>query len=186
MEIKNRNTYYFYESEDTIYYVKEGTKKLLQMTRVEKSKMDDHFFELNENYECSLGGIKLYEGAFNRDNYEIKIFTKGKLDYKKSFNHGVAIMSCFKSKSTNILKKLNIENIDIMECVTFEKCYCAGITYMNKEFLNKPLQCYGYDFSNCYGTFLSKYNVSNLKIPTKQGKFERLDQLDIMKLTKLK
>jgi hypothetical protein len=44
MEIKNRNTYYFYESEDTIYYIKECTKKLLQMTRVQKSKMDDHFF----------------------------------------------------------------------------------------------------------------------------------------------
>ena len=72
MEIKNRNTYYFYESEDIIYYIKEGTKKLLQMTRVEKSKMDDHFFELNENYEGSLEGIKSYEKEFNRCNEEIK------------------------------------------------------------------------------------------------------------------
>ena len=91
MEIKNRNTYYFYESEDTIYYIKEGTKKLLQMTRVEKSKMDDHFFALNENYECSLEGIKLYEKEFNRCNDEIKKLTKGKLDYKKSFNHAMEL-----------------------------------------------------------------------------------------------
>ena len=30
------------------------------------------------------------------------------------------------------------------------------------------------------------YVFSNLKIPTTQGKFERLDKLDIMKSTKLK
>jgi hypothetical protein len=47
---------------------------------------------------------KSYEKEFYRCNEEKKNFTKGKLDYKKSFNHGVAIMSCFKSKSTNILK----------------------------------------------------------------------------------
>ena len=185
---KERNTYFYYvdEKNQTVYYIEEGKNKLLEMTPMEKSKMDHRFFELNQNYEGSLEGLKLYEKDFNKCNEEIKKYTKGRTDYKKWFNDGLSIMGCFKSKSTNILKKLNIENIDIMECVTFEKCYCAGITYMDDKYVNKVTKSYGYDFSNCYGTFLSNYNVSSLKIPTKQGKFEKLEELDIMKLTKLK
>lgn len=185
---KERNTYFYYVNEESqiVYYIEEDKNKLLEMTPKEKSKMDHRFFEVNQNYEGSLEGLKLYEKDFNRCNEEIIKYTKGRTDYKKWFNDGLAIMACFKSKSTNIFKKLNIENIDIMECVTFEKCYCAGITYMDKEYINKPTKCYGYDFSNCYGTFLSKFDVSNLKIPIKQGKFEQLEELDIMKLDKLK
>lgn len=83
------------------------------------------------------------------------------------------------------MNQLDIEQITPLEYLTFEKCFNADISSLNPEYVGEPTKCYGYDFSNCYGTFLSDHSVSKLMIPTKAGKFKKIDEFDIMDLDDL-
>ena len=155
------------------------------MTILEKTKIDACWFELSKGYEPSMKGLKKYRKEFNRCNDEIFQYTR-RLNYKKYYNHGLAIINTFKSKSTNIMKKLNIENITPIECATFEKSFNGGLLHLEKDIIGKKTKCYGYDFSNCYGNFLADFDISELYAPIPPGTYTKFNEFDINDLTNLK
>jgi hypothetical protein len=178
-------TKYFYKLQDKIYYITEQSNEMKIITVAEKSKDNSRWFEMGKDSATVESLIKFKE-EFNRCNDEIKEYTNGNTDYKHRYNDGFAIMGFFRSKSTRVMNSLAIENVSALECVTFEKCFNAGICRLNPDYIAKPIQCYGHDFSNCYGTFLSNFDVSQLWIPKKVGRFTMIDELNIMDLDDLK
>ena len=64
-------------------------------------------------------------------------------------------------------------NID--EEILSTKCNNGGLVYLDDKLQFEKIQCYGYDFTNCYETFLSMMNISKLMIPTKVGKYDNIE-----------
>lgn len=181
-----KDVYFFYysETDEMNYCLKEGSCEVLELTRIEKSQTNAKFFEVNSNYEAKPESLFMYEKEFNRCANEIKKYTKNRTDYKKWLNDGMSIVSYYKSKATNALKELNIDNVNVDEIILSEKCNNGGMIYLEDELKNEIIDCYGYDFTNCYGTFLSQPNISKLMIPTKNGKWSDIT-IDILNADKL-
>lgn len=191
--MENKKIYYFYynKKEDINYCLEEGTKDVFTLSRIEKAQVKGHWFEVNSNYECNTKSLFEYEKDFNKLAQEILTYTDGRTDYKSKYNDCLAVTLYFRSKATNSLNALKIENVNMDEVIKSEKCYNGGITYLNDNLITnadyerKPIKCYGYDFTNCYATFLANHEVSKLMIPTKPGTHKPLIDFDIMEADKL-
>lgn len=184
---KNRDVYYYYlnEQEKLYYCLNEETQEVITMTPVEKADVDARFFEVNGNYECKEESLFEYMKEFNRCNDELKEFTKGYTDYKRWLNDGMSVMNYFKSRATRDLKKYDIKPTTVDEVILSEMCHNGGITYLDSKWNLEPIQCYGSDFTNCYGSFLTMYDVSNLLLPIKEGKWSMCD-IDIRNVSNIK
>ena len=80
-----KDTYYFYynETEQINYCLKEGTKQIIKLTKQERGKLDAKFFEVNSNYKAEETSLFEYEKEFKRCAEEIKKYTNNYTDYKK-------------------------------------------------------------------------------------------------------
>ncbi len=187
MNKSQRKVYFFYESKEKIFYMEDGTDKILETTKQNKANIEANFFELSENYEPNKESLIKYMNDYNKCNEEILKFTNGRLNYKIYYNHILAAKNVFKSKSTNIMKKLNIQNISVMECSIFEMHYNAGMLYLKKDIIKKKIKCFGYDFKNCYASFLVEDFLDiPLCISSKQGTIKEFDgDIDITNIETL-
>ena len=167
--MEKKDIYYFYydEVDEINYCLQEGSSEVIKLTAIERSRVNAKFFELNSNYKAEPQSLFLYEEEFNKYAKELLKYTKGRTDYKKWLNDGMSIVSYFKSYASNAIKKLNISNPNIDETILSSKCNNGGLVYLDDKLQLEIIQCYGYDFTNCYGTFLSMMNISKLMIPTK-------------------
>eukprot|EP01040_Poterioochromonas_malhamensis_P014966 gene14966-16664_t len=67
-----------------------------------------------------------------------------------------------------------MSNITCQEAHYIESCYNGALISIDPSYINKPIQCYGYDYSACYPNLL----VSNkLKMPIRVGTRRRLTSL---------
>lgn len=69
-----------------------------------------------------------------------------------------------------------------MECAIFETHFNGGMQYLNKDKKNKKVNCFGYDFKNCYANFLVEdFLEVPLSVSTKQGTIATFtDKIDIL------
>jgi hypothetical protein len=183
---KIRETKYFYEKNEIVYYITDSDDNVKSMTVRQKATDDHRWFELSKDFSGDIDGLKKYKDDFNRDHNQILTFTNYYTNYKAAYNHGKAIIRFYNSYTSKVIKGLSIENFNSAECITFEKCNNGALSYLDKNYINKVVKCYGYDFSMCYGRFLSDPSVSKLQISTEPGKYEKIKKFNIKKLDDLK
>lgn len=172
--------YYYSKKDETNICLNESTGKITQITKAEKSQMNDKFFEMNKSYEPNEESLRKYMNDFNRCNDEILKYTNNRTEYKKWVNDGMAIMSYYKSKSANAYKSYNIKDVSVDELILSERCNNGGKSHLDTDSKGEKIISYGHDFSNCYANMLSNFLVSGFLIPMKEGKYKIL-KLDILK-----
>lgn len=160
---------YYYQEADKIYSITDNDDTIVKETIRDKEHNKYNYFELQKDYECTLESLKQYREDFNRWCDEIK----DDIDYKNCFGHGYAVKQVFNSKSTNIIKSLDLDIINYKEFYFYEKCANSGLMSFDEAYEDIETDCYGYDYSAFYPNNLLKINV-----PTKQGKRKKLKSID--------
>lgn len=179
---------YFYSSENTVYYIldNDSTNELKTTTfqELKNPKNKFHAFRLMNGYENTHKDLIKYKNDFTNDCDEIKktsIKNKQtkkyfKLDYKSYYSHNDAVLYFFKYS----LPKETFEQFDKVckdEFYIFERCLNSGLITLNLDYKNKPVQCYGQDFSRFYPNLLL-----SLKIPKTKGIKQNLKTVEYGKL----
>lgn len=160
---------YYYQEADKIYSITDDDDTLVKETIKDKDHANYNYFELQKGYECTLESLKQYREDFNRWCEEIK----QDIDYKKCFGHNYAVKQVFNSKSTNVIKSLDLDIIDYKEFYFFEKCANSGLMSFDEAYEDKATDCYGYDYSSFYPN-----NLLKIYVPTKQGKRKKLKTIN--------
>lgn len=180
------NVIYFYHSSDSVYYISDDDTtnelKTIPFRELNKPENKYHSFSLPEGYENTHDDLIKYKIQFSKDVDEIKqkpIKTGKKyfkLNYKEFYSHNDAVLYFFKY---SISKELfdSFEQVCKDEFYIYERCLNSGLITLNLNYKNKPTQCYGQDFSRFYPNLLL-----TLKIPKKQGKKVKLDNVEYGKL----
>lgn len=163
MSISKRQTFYFYEIGLDLFYITDDCDELQQHPVFKKNTKTNNYYEAGQDYECSLEGLLKYREDFNIWVNEIV----KSVNYRKYYQHRDAVFMTFNSKSTNIQKKLNIENVIFKEFLFIEKCSNGGLISVDKSILEKEIQVCGYDFSAFYPNLLG--TDLGFEIPIKEG-----------------
>jgi hypothetical protein len=77
------------------------------------------------------------------------------------------------------LENCYIEDVSIIEYDFIEKCYNAGIMFLEEKYKMKTIQSYGYDYSSFYPNVLMN---DKMLLPTRQGRKTFLQELDYSNL----
>jgi hypothetical protein len=180
---------FFYQVSTDIFYLNGDEDKLKQETARTKQFLEYCYFEAFKGYECNLESLKQYRDDFNKEASQLLNNDIMQIDYKKYYNHESAAALIFRMRSTKVLKKYNIENIVFHEFYLFEMCNNGAIMTLCKDYKNKVVESYGYDYSSYYPTLLasdyysSEYPIKigqsfigdDFKIPIKKGKLTYVD-----------
>jgi hypothetical protein len=171
----SRPTRYFYEKNNTYYYLDENAGQFGEVLAKNKDNKYS-YFHLFKDDEPSNEGLLAFKEKFSKCADEL--YKQGGILYKKYFNHYSATELTFKRYSPNAFST-NFEDVSYDEFEFIEKCFNGGIIYFNEKLKDKSVQSFGYDYSSFYPNIL---NSTNLLIPEKQGKRVKLKELDFENL----
>jgi hypothetical protein len=192
-----RKTRFYYDDKDAnkIYYLDEETGEFNSCYTYQKNYKTHNYFHLFKGYTPSEEGLTLFKSDFNKWNEELQQLgkmcrkkcipkyckCKCELNYKKYYDHFSAtelIFKMFSSRCSKLVKN-TFEDVSYDEYSFNEKCYNAGIIYLNPEYKDKTVNSFGYDFSSFYPHILVG---RDLRIPTKQGEKIMLENLNFNNL----
>lgn len=166
-----RKLRFFYQIQMDIFYIEGDSDEFKQQTL--QQKVEDcyniNYYEAQKEYEASHQGLLDY-----RTDFYVWVKQIPKLDYTKYYNHEGAVMNVFKSKSTRIMKTLNLEPITYKEFIFYERTHKSAMMTFNNNFKNIEIDSFGYDFSGFYPFLLACHNF---KIPIKEGKRKKFKKL---------
>ena len=163
-------TRFFYKTKNTIWYIQDNDNELLNH-KINLRDFKYRYYECQKGYKATLEGLQAYRTDFK---IWVKELENEKIFYTKFENHEKAIMNIYKSKATNAKKNISIESVDYTEFTYQERCSNGGLISIDKNFINKEIDCYGYDVKKYYPYLLGK---SNLQMPIKKGKEVKLKSL---------
>ena len=175
---------FFYQVATDIFYYNGDDDKLKQETVRTKEILKYCYYEAFKGYECNSESLNQYRDDFNKWSFELLNNDIMKIDYKKYYNHESATFFIFGMRSSKVLKEYKIQNILFYEFYLFEMCNNGAIMTLCKDYKNKVVQSFGYDYSSYYPTLLaSDYYTSiypkkigqsfigdDFKLPIKKGK----------------
>lgn len=163
------STRYYYQEADKIYSITDNDDTIVKETIKDKEHNKYNYFELQKDYECTLESLKQYREDFNRWCDEIK----EDIDYKSCYGHGYAVKRVFNSKSTNIIKSLDLDVINYTEFYFYERCANSGLMSFDEAYKDIEIDCYGYDYSAFYPN-----NLLKIYVPTKKGNRKKFKSID--------
>lgn len=182
------NVIYYYNENNNIYYIEdEDVTNELKIMDVKDLYLADnkfHSFRMFETYENTHEELIRYKNDFNREVNEIKavklknLRTKKyfNLNYKNFYGHHIAVYNFF---LTTVDKETleAFEKVDEEEFYIFERCLNSGLITINLDYINKPVQCYGQDFSRYY-----PHLMQNVRLPQQKGEKHFLNDVPFGKL----
>jgi len=140
-------------------------------------------FTMSSDFEASDEELFRFKEEINKYNDEIKniLFkNKNKQCFRIDiFNYNTITEAIYNTVIINSQQdKINkIEPIDNVEFKVLENCICSALMTIDKSILNKPVDCYGYDFSKFYYQMLKR-----IKIPDCKPEYKTLKNIDYTKL----
>jgi hypothetical protein len=136
-------------------------------------------YNIRNTDDTSLVWLKKYAKKFNdwcddlcKSEVETIIYTKYYSDY-------IAVRKTFKRLvDKEIYATLDTNRMYIEELPWIQRCNNGAHTYINEKYIDKPIKCYGYDYSGFYPWLLS---LNKMQIPKNKGKayiFKDIDEID--------
>lgn len=169
-----------------IYY-KDGANIVLYNTetkKLEKRKRGDtpnYAYELMAGYEATIKGMQAYEKDFNAYCEDLKRSQVEKIIYRKYWNDYGALEITFNRFSDKAIRDRLSASVTMNEVEWIQRCNNGVHSYLDEEYLEKKVQCYGYDYSGFYPWIMS---LKLLMIPKVEGKnciLNSIDEIDIRK-----
>ena len=170
---------YYFRLESKVYYITEYSMKLESKSIQEMITEKSNIYEASGKYETTLESLIEYRNDFNKWCQELMNNKSMKIYYKKYFKHNDATIMTFKRCAGNIIKTINFEPILYKEFHFIENCNNGGLIIFDKQYENKVINTFGYDFSAFYPNLLAK---TDLKMPIHQGKRMKIKHLKFDKL----
>lgn len=185
VKIEKNITYYYVDNiGDELKYVclinNDEDIKILDLLDMKHSRN----FSLNYKFKKSPEELKRYRTELSLYNDEIcKKWFKNKKEDKlfkinifkylnmKDYIYAIANKNC----NQELLK--TIQPIDAKEFRMLESCICSALMTIDKEYLNKQIDCYGYDFSKFY-----YHTMRKIKIPIDAPEYKKIPDIDFNKL----
>lgn len=169
------------------FYYKQGTEIILYNTETkqieerERGDTPNFSYELATGYEPTIEGMQEYEKDFNKWCDEIKNCKALKIVYRKYWNDYIALTKTFNRQSNKEIRNQLDSSITMKEVKLIQQCNNGAHVYLNEQYINKKIKCYGYDYSGFYPWLMS---LKTLMIPKTDGKdyiLNSIDEIDIRK-----
>jgi len=160
----------FYKQNNKVYSISEDNDNLTIEDNDKRDLPAYNYFEMLTGYTNDLSGLLLFKADFN---IWVSQLQKEGIIYTKYYNHLSASYLTFNRYSTKQLKQYEnkkdyFDNISLTEYNYFEKCKNSALLSINEKYLNKEVDCFGYDFKAYYPSLLSQTNYK-LQIPISAG-----------------
>lgn len=170
-----RTVRYFYEQNQTYYYLDEATGEFGSVLANQKDP-SYNYFHLFKDDEPSNEGLLAFKEKFRKCANELN--KKGGIVYNKYYNHYSATELTFKRYSPKAFSA-EFPQVNFNEFEFIEKCYNGGIIYFDEQYKDKPTASFGYDYSSFYPNIL---NSEEMMIPRSTGTKMKLTNLDFENL----
>lgn len=139
-------------------------------------------FRMNDKYEATDDDLIQFREDFTAFNEELKkpFFKNGKTVFKvdmlnyNSTNDAVLNNVLMNADQQRINR---IPNINRREFTMLEQCLSCGLMTLDKSYIEKPFQSFGYDFSKFYYNIMRK-----IRIPVSAPVFYVMEELNYDKL----
>ena len=141
-------------------------------------------YMMNINYEATDIDLIKFRDDLIRLNKQVmnKLYVnkQSKACFRVNiFNYNTTNEAILKNMIVNSdqSKIKDLPKIGFKEFCVFNKCLSAGLMTIDKELLDKPMKCYGYDFSKYYYQMMRK-----IRIPICEPTYHVIDAVDFTKL----
>ncbi len=111
---------------------------------------------------------KLYHSKVSKKWFRINVFNYNTL------NEAVLNTVIVNSDQTKLKK---VPKINFREFCVFNNCLSAGLMTIDKDLLEKPIKCFGYDYSKYYYNIMKK-----IQIPICAPEYKTIETIDFNKL----
>lgn len=170
--------------EPKYYWWKRGRQMMLydcKTKEIEYASLSDrrkHRFFIHDGYSTDDKDIKRFDKDFHEWIDSLAKSDVLSIFYTKYYNDYSALTLTFKRLcDKKICSTLFDNKIDIEEVYWIEQCNNGGHTYLDEQYIEEWVECYGYDYSGFYPWLMS---LSNLKIPKCKGKEVYLTNDDLL------
>lgn len=179
MANKNINFYYTLSNDDGTVYRNLGkdSDEITETTELDCKHTRNYM--MNSNYKATDADLLKFRDDLIRHNEDIKktfFRNKNKDSFKVdvfnylTMNDAVYNIATVNSDQKTIAK---IPNVDFREFVALQNCLTCGLMTVDKNQLDKPLDCYTYDYPKFYYNMMRK-----IRIPTSKPEYYVLDELN--------
>ena len=126
-------------------------------------------FKMFKGYDTTDEEVVRFSNDFIQWSNELKLSSRGKVNYVKYYSHNSAVELLFKLFRSLNFDKVNRHHINGMDDITQEEyeflhgCHGSGISYLKNEGTH---QCFGYDYQKFYPRIMAS---NDLFIPTSKG-----------------
>lgn len=166
-----KKTRFYFTSENKIHYIETEKDDITMHLKFEKD-FQYQYIEMQNGYTADKEGLISYMKDYNKWSYWLK---NHKIDMTQYKNINDMVIGIFKSRATNALKKNSIAKMNYTEFKYSQKCSNGGLISLDKCYVDKEIDCFGYDFSNFYAWLLGD---SDLEIAVDGGKEIKIETLD--------